>query len=135
MDRVLRANPNGASTVSSGGALQAVLCVISIAVLFRVVSPSSEETWQLPQRSTRPVSPHLGGARCRFFLRRFYTTVGLKRAECFCSGLLWRRRAGAATGRRSLASSIHAPSPNAPSRCFAHNAAILYTLSVYNIYK
>lgn len=105
---------------SLAGGSPAVLCVISIAVSFLVVSlPPSEETWQPPQRSTRPVSLSPVSVYTTFLHH-----IRAKRAECFCSRLLWRR----AEAKRRQAAEAWLPASipfPPPSRCFALNAAFI----------
>lgn len=84
--------------------------------------PRSEETWQPPQRSTRPVSP-----RCRFS-RPFHATFGLSEPSVFV------RCGGAATGRRSLAAEAWPPASipfPPPRRRLALDAAILSAACVH----
>lgn len=87
LDRVLRANPNGASTVSSGGLSSRIVRHLHRRFIScRFPPPPSEETWQPPQRSTRPVSLSPVSVFATFLHH-----IRAKRAECFCSRLLWRR--------------------------------------------
>lgn len=91
LERVSRANPNGASTVSSGGLCSRIVRHLhqqpSRFLSFSLpptTTSRSEETWQHPQRSTRPVSP--------LFRDVFHATFELwapgvfVRDCCYCGG-------------------------------------------------
>lgn len=102
---------------SRAGGSPAVLCVISIAVSFLVVSLPRVRGNMATPAAVNPSGKSVPGVA--FFGDVFYPTFGLSEPSVFvrgcCGGGL--KRSEAATGRRSLAASIHPPSPTEPLLC------------------
>lgn len=119
LDRASRANPTE-FRLSLAGAL-AVLCVISIVAVLLFFS--AEETWQLPLRSTRPVSQYLV-----FCWRRNWMLTNVRqnfaKEAGFCLDCCWR-----GLKRRQAAEAwLQHPCPF-PHWAAVHNTAILYSFA------